>query len=95
MPKYIAATEIRHGKDDGSTLTIAEGSEVKGLPPDVMRQLAEVGSIREEVKTPERREAPGEPSDMEKELREQLAKAQEDIATLKAQLSAAKTAPSK
>lgn len=88
MPKYIAATEIRHGKPDGTRVIITEGDEVKGLDATTMKQLAEVGSIKEEVKEPVRREAPGEPSELEVALREQLVEAQEELARLRAQVGA-------
>lgn len=91
MPKYIAVTRIQHGKPDGFVIDIPEGNEVKGLDAETMKNLAENGSIREEVREPARKEAPGEPSELEVELRDQLTKAREEIATLKAQVTAAKT----
>lgn len=44
----IAYTEIRHGKDDGSVVVIKEGDTVKGLPKDVVDQLADQGIIGDE-----------------------------------------------
>ena len=70
----IAFTEIRHGLKDGKVLVIQEGSEVKGLPADVVDQLKEQGII-------------GDAATTEVVVDEELQKENED---LKAQVEALK-----
>ena len=86
----VAYTEIRHGNDDGTIVTINEGDEVKGLPKEVVEQLKEdgiVGDAPSQEKTDDLNEEVEQLSEENDDLKAQ-------VAELKKQLAAAKT-PSK
>lgn len=79
----VAKTHIVHGKDDGSTVEIAQGDEPKGLPKDVVDELKKAGLVGEEeptasqaVETEDLREENEELAAQVEDLKRQLAEAQ-------------------
>lgn len=85
--KMVALSDIRHGTDDGIK-TFRRGETVTGLDKDTMQTLIESGSVGEEKELPERRQAPGEPSEMEQQLHRDLADRDAEIVELRRQLQA-------
>jgi hypothetical protein len=87
--KMVALTDIHHGMEDGNVKTFRRGDAVTGLSKETMLALVEAGSVGEEEQLPERREAPGEPSDMEKEFQVKIEERDSQIAELRTKLAAA------
>jgi len=83
----VAYTKIEHGKDDGTLVVIEEGDEVKGLPAEVTKQLAEQGLIGEPLTSGTEKDQTIDELEAENEdLKSQLEK-------VRAELVAAKTPP--
>jgi hypothetical protein len=95
--KWIARGRIEHGAGSGDNarmVSFQPGDEVKGLNDDEMQSLIEAGAVVKQSDL-EKREAPSGPSEMENDLRKQVADRNAEIAKLKervAELEAAKTA---
>jgi hypothetical protein len=90
--KWIADGMIRWGpkdaKDKGDVKIFYPGDTVIGPDDDEMKQLIEAGAVKRQSDL-QKREAPGEPSDMENELRKLLEERDAEIARLQAKLQAA------
>jgi len=90
--KWIATSQIRYlpiGSKDRSELKVFEpGEEVTNVPKEYMDRLVEVGSVAKSSEL-NKREAPEGESDLEKDLRKQVAERDAEIASLKQKLEAA------
>jgi protein-L-isoaspartate O-methyltransferase len=85
----VAFTRIEHGDKDGKLIVVEEGAEVKGLPKELVDQLAEQGIIGEPAKT----ESDRDEDIAELEDENDALKAQ--VAELKKQLAEKSTPPAK
>jgi len=95
MAGYKALTVIKHGKDNGDRVELQPGETVTGLDKETMQRLLDAGAIAKQEEW-ERLNAPTrEGSEIENELRGQLADQEKEIMKLRAALAAAekKTAP--
>jgi hypothetical protein len=92
--KWIARGRIEHGAGSGDNarmVSFQPGDEVKGLNDDEMQSLIEAGAVVKQSDL-EKREAPSGPSEMENDLRKQVAERNDEIVQLKARIAELETA---